>query len=126
MSTHAEFDPEADLVARMRAAGFTVRAATLDRLPPPERTMPAEDFTGEVHGATSSVGPSMSASSERKQAYIARLRAAGLRITPATRDTLPPPRHTIPPRQFFFRMRAGLRRLSPSALRRKQRHAIVP
>ena len=70
MTAHPEFDPEADLVARMRAAGFTVSAAT--------------------------------------------------------RDTLPPPRYTIPPKQFFFRMRAGLRRLSHAALRIKHRHATVP
>jgi hypothetical protein len=119
-----EFDPEADLVARMRAAGFTVRAATLDTLT--EQAMAGDHSNGAGDEANLNTGPSMSASSERKQAFIAHLRAAGLEITPATRDTLPPPRHTIPPRQFFFRMRAGLRRLSPSALRMKRRHATVP
>jgi hypothetical protein len=88
--------------------------------------MPAEHFEGEGPEARSKVSPSMSASSERKQAFIARLRAAGLEIIPATLDTLPPPRHTLPPQQFFFRMRAGLRRLSQSALRIKHRHATVP
>lgn len=68
----------------------------------------------------------MSTVPESKEALIARLRAAGLQITPATRDTLPPPRYTIPPKQFFFRMRVGLRRLSHPAFRIKHRHATVP
>ena len=71
-------------------------------------------------------GVSMSASSPEKQALIAQLRAAGLQITAATRDYLPPPRYTIPPRQFFFRVRLGIRRLSRSALRSRHMHATVP
>jgi hypothetical protein len=31
--------------------------------------------------------------------WVARLRAAGYHITPATRDDLPPPEHTLPPRR---------------------------
>jgi len=68
----------------------------------------------------------MSASSPEKQALIARLRAAGLQVTAATRDYLPPPRYTIPPKQFFFRVRLGLRRLSRSTLRFTHTHATVP
>jgi len=63
---------------------------------------------------------------DRKADLIARLRARGLVITAATRDTLPPPRHTIPPKQYFFRLRAGLRRLTQPAVRSKHRHATVP
>jgi hypothetical protein len=66
---------EADLVARMRADGFPVRAATRDT--------------------------TMDVASERKDAFIARLRAAGLKVTPATVDTLPPPEHTLPPKNIL-------------------------
>jgi hypothetical protein len=48
MSPRPDFDDEADLVARMRAAGFTVRAATRDYLPPPEHTIPPKHFLSDV------------------------------------------------------------------------------
>lgn len=69
-------------------------------------------------------GVSMGALSEEKQAYIAALRASGLKIRSATLDYLPPPEHTLPPKRgllgwIVWRIVSGLRF-------RRSRHALVP
>ncbi|MFL5383606.1 MAG: hypothetical protein ACJ8GN_13895 [Longimicrobiaceae bacterium] len=71
-------------------------------------------------------GVSMSASSPEKQELIALLRAAGLKVTAATRDYLPPPRIGSWPRYRFFPAVIGFRRISCSPFRIKQRYAAVP
>jgi len=71
-------------------------------------------------------GVSRSVSSLEHHAFIARLRAVGLQVTPATRDYLPPPRIGSWPRYRFFPAVIGFRRVSRSPLRSKQRYAAVP
>jgi hypothetical protein len=71
-------------------------------------------------------GVSRSMSSPEHLAFIERLRAAGLQLTPATRDYLPPPRIGSWPRYRFFPAVIGFRRISHSPLRIKHRYAAVP
>jgi hypothetical protein len=69
-------------------------------------------------------GVSMGALSEEKQAYIARLRASGLKITSATIDYLPPPEHTLPPKRGLFGYIAW--RIISALRFRRSKHALVP
>ena len=69
-------------------------------------------------------GVSMAALSPAKQEYIARLRAAGLVITPATRDDLPLPEFTLPLRRSL--LGSIWARITSSLRVRKVKHAAVP
>jgi len=59
--------------------------------------------------------------------WIARMRAAGYVVTPATRDTLPDPEHVLPARVGYLRHRVrGIRRLLRPHRSPHPGHARIP